>query len=443
MSSVKGLTLTLIREAEQESLQLPAARVRLRRPGREDVERPLGLEPVVIGSHPDCELVVDDPYVSRRHCQLSLTERGVLVKDLGSRNGTLIGPVRVVEALLPADAELVLGQARVTVTSAGEAVRVPLAPAPRFGEALGHSPVMRALFERLRRAAATDDSVLLLGESGTGKELLARAVHDASPRKDGPFVVLDCGAVAPSLIESELFGHEKGAFSGAHAARRGILESANGGTVFLDEIGELPLDLQPRLLRALESRQVRPVGANGWRPLDVRVVAATHRDVRARIAAGELREDLFYRLAVVEARVPPLRERPEDIPLLVEHLLAQRSPPTPLDALPPNALELLKAHRWPGNVRELRNTLARLVLFQTLGEPAAPAPPEAGPAQRGPLALPFHEAREAVLEDFERRYASEHLRTHEGNVSAAARTMGVSRQFLHKLIARYGLRAPE
>jgi len=175
----------------------------------------------------------------------------------------------------------------------------------------------------------------------------------------------------------------------------------------------------------------------------VRVVAATHRDVRARIAAGELREDLFYRLAVVEARVPPLRERPEDIPLLVEHLLAQRSPPATLDALPPNALELLKAHRWPGNVRELRNTLARLVLFQTLGEPAAPAPPEAGPAQRGPLALPFHEAREAVLEDFERRYASEYLRAHEGNVSAAARAMGVSRQFLHKLIARYGLRAPE
>lgn len=441
----KSLTLTLVREDGQESVELPAARVRLSGPGREDVLVALGLRPVVVGSSPECELVVDDPYVSRKHCQLSLTARGVVVKDLGSRNGLWLEQVRVVEAVMGPGTAVSLGQLTLTVEARGEPVRMPLAMGTHFGEAVGSGVAMRVLFARLQRAAQTDEPVLLLGESGTGKELLARAIHQASPRRGGPFVVFDCGAVAPSLIESELFGYEKGAFSGATGSRVGLLESASGGTLFLDELGELPLELQPRLLRALESREVRPVGSNQVRKVDLRIVAATHRDLLARAGAGEFREDLYYRLAVVEARVPPLRERREDIPLLVERLLAQRTPPCVLADLPANTLEMLVAHAWPGNVRELRNTLARLVLFPgsgSLGSLGAPASGRVKEEPEGLAALPFHEAREAVVADFERRYVAEQLREHEGNVSAAARAMGVSRQFLHKLITQHGLKDP-
>jgi DNA-binding NtrC family response regulator len=439
----RTLTLTLVREGSQECVELPAVRVRLRGPGREDAVVELGLRPVVVGSSPECELVVEDPYVSRRHCQLSLTARGVVVRDLGSRNGTWLGQARVVEAVVGPGVAMSLGHLALTVETKEEVVRVPLAMGTRFGEAVGGSVAMRALFALLQRAARTDEPVLLLGESGTGKELLARAIHQASARSGGPFVVFDCGAVAPSLIESELFGYEKGAFSGASTSRVGLLESAGGGTLFLDELGELPLELQPRLLRALESREVRPVGSNQVRRLDLRVVAATHRDLKSRVAAGEFREDLYYRLAVVEARVPPLRERREDIPLLVEQLLAQRTPPCTLADLPSHALEMMAAHTWPGNVRELRNTLSRLLLFPGGGELMPAAAPAPGAGEVGKLgALPFHEARESVVAEFERRYVTEQLRAHGGNVSAAARAMGVSRQFLHKLITQHGLKDP-
>jgi two-component system, NtrC family, response regulator GlrR len=439
-----ALTLTLVREASEECVALPAARVRLRGPGRAEAVAELGLRPVVVGSAPESDLAVDDPYVSRRHCQLELTTSGVVVRDLGSRNGTWVNKMRVIEGVLPSGAGITLGQLTLTVETEGTSVRVPLLARHQFGQAVGKSMVMRAMFARLERAAHADEPVLLLGESGTGKELLAQAIHQASPRRDGPFVVFDCGALAPSLVEAELFGYEKGAFSGANSARVGILESAHGGTLFLDELGELPLDLQPKLLRALESRQVRPVGANRMRPLDLRVVAATHRDLRARVAAGEFREDLYYRLAVVEARVPPLRDRREDIPLLVERLLAQRTPPCTLADLPANTLEMLAGHSYPGNVRELRNTLARLILFpggEGLSLPRGNGGSELSIGTTATALSPsFHEAREAAMADFERRYAAEHLRAHGGKVSAAARTMGVSRQFLHKLIVEHGLR---
>ncbi|HVE84698.1 MAG TPA: sigma 54-interacting transcriptional regulator [Myxococcales bacterium] len=441
----KAPTLTLVREAQLECVEVPRARVRLRRPGQEDVEAPLGLSPVVLGSGAECELRVDDPYVSRRHCQLSLHTAGVVVRDLGSRNGTWINEVRIVEGLLPPGGVVSLGQMSVTVAGEGAPQRLELSSTPAFGEAIGTSPVMRALFARLQRAALTEEPILLLGESGTGKELLARAIHDASSRREGPFAVFDCGAVAPTLIESELFGYEKGAFSGAAGARKGILESAKGGTVFFDELGELPLELQPKLLRALESREVRPVGSNALRPLDIRVVAATHRDLRARMAEGAFREDLYYRLAVVEARVPALRERLEDLPLLVERILSQRTPPGALEDLPPATLQMLSSHSWPGNVRELRNTLARLALFPTLGREAiqAAGPSGSGASPEPSMALPFHQARQMVISEFERRYVTERLEVAGGNVSAAARAMGVSRQFLHRLIAEHGLKAQD
>ncbi len=318
---------------------------------------------------------------------------------------------------------------------------------------------MRALFAKLERVAPSHESVLLLGESGTGKEVMARAIHAVSPRRDGPFVTVDCSAIAPSLVEAKLFGHARGAFIGAVAAREGLLEQANDGTLFLDELGELPADMQPKLLRALEARQVRRIGSGEWRPFDARVIAATHRDLQARVADRSFREALYYRLAVVEVRVPSLRERKDDIPLLVEHFLSAQSSFGGQKMLPSHAMELLMAHDWPGNVRELRNTVARLTLFPELtgealsgligGEPRA-VPGEAatvGPGRAagedtfgGLMNLPLHDAREFLLEQFERRYLIARLAEHGGNVSRTAAAIGASRQHLYRLIERYGLR---
>jgi transcriptional regulator with PAS, ATPase and Fis domain len=364
----------------------------------------------------------------------------VRVRDLGSKNGTFIREVRIQDALLPPGGEVVIGSSRIEALAPLPPRTLELSPVPRFGEAIGASPLMRALFALLDRAAGTDVPVLLLGETGTGKELLARAVHAHSARKDGPFVVFDCGAVAPSLIEAELFGYVKGAFTGASASRKGLLEEAHGGTVFLDELGELPLELQTRLLRALETRTVRPMGSNAYRPADARVVAATHRNLRAKVAAGTFREDLYFRLAVVLAQVPPLRERREDVPLLVAHFLARQSPPRSVDDLPPGLVALLQGHGWPGNVRELWNTVTRLVLFPALGEAALePQAPSAGPEALH--ALPWREAREQAGARFELGYLRARL-AKGGTLSAMAREMGVSRQFLYRLLDAHGLRAP-
>jgi DNA-binding NtrC family response regulator len=328
----------------------------------------------------------------------------------------------------------------------------------RFGDAIGQSQVMRTLFARLARAATTEQTLLLLGESGTGKEVLARAIHDHSPRRSGPFVVLDCSAVSANLLESELFGYARGAFTGAVGARAGLLEEASGGTLFIDEIGELQLDLQPKLLRALETRQIRRLGANDWRPFDARVVAATHRNLHARANNGAFRQDLYYRLAVVEVHVPALRERRDDIPALIERFLAAYDPPHTLADLPPSALSRLMAHSFPGNVRELRNAVARLVLYSELPEIcdlglASPQPsgeaaklteaPAAGELEHfAPLLqLPLPAARELVMEQFERRYVAAKLAQHGGNISRAAQAMGVSRQLVHRVLDRYGMKA--
>jgi transcriptional regulator with PAS, ATPase and Fis domain len=300
---------------------------------------------------------------------------------------------------------------------------------------------MRALFARLEVAAATHETVLLVGESGTGKELLARAIHDASPRRDGPFVVFDCSAVAATLVESELFGFVKGAFTGADRDRAGIFEQAHGGTLFMDEVGELPLDLQPKLLRALEARQTRRVGANAWHPFDARIVAATHRDLAGRMKSGAFREDLYYRLAVLEARVPPLRERRDDVELLAERFLAGQSPPLTVHDLPPGSLAMLHTHDWPGNVRELRNALARMVVFQEPAETTLDAAGAGSSAKGALLRLPLREARQQIIEKFEQTYIAAQLEAHGGNVTRAAEAVGVSRQFFHRLIERYRLRS--
>jgi two-component system, NtrC family, response regulator GlrR len=433
--SSDGPTLTTIR---RDAVQVPSLRVAVATDA-EQVEAPLSVRPVVVGTSTDCDLVVRDAGVSRRHCQLTLTERGVVLQDLDSKNGTFVRGVPIREAVLHPGVPATIGNARLGVAVVGEPTVLSLSKLPRFGGALGASVAMRALFAALERTAATEATIVLLGESGTGKDLLARAIHAASPRKDGPFEVLDCSAVAPALVEAELFGHVRGAFTGAVANRAGVFEQANGGTLFLDELGELPLELQPKLLRALETRQVRPVGASEWRSFDARLVAATHRDLRSRVAAGTFREDLFYRVAMVEVRVPPLRERKDDIPLLVERYLAEQTPPRGLADLPPNAVALLMGHDWPGNVRELRNTVSRLLLFPEIGGDALERPGRTGPPEQSPAQLPLREARAIVVEQFERAYIASALRKHGGKVARTAEALGISRQLLYRLLDQYGL----
>jgi transcriptional regulator with PAS, ATPase and Fis domain len=439
--STNPATLTLLRDVDQELVELPGLALRLRSPGAPDVEVKVGLEPLVVGSSPECHVRTSDPSVSRLHCRVQLTAEGVVIRDLGSKNGLVAGGLRVREAVMQTGGAVTLGASSLTLVPDGQPTVVPLAPGQRFGDALGASVPMRALFARLESAAASDLSILLLGESGTGKELLARAIHACGGRRDGPFVVLDCGALAPSLVEAELFGHARGAFTGAVAARAGLLEQAHEGTLFLDEVGELPLDLQPRLLRAVEAREVRPVGGGAWRRADARIVAATNRDLRALVSRGAFRQDLYFRLAGLEVRVPSLRERKEDIGPLVHHFLASERPARSLDELPPFALELLAAYDWPGNVRELRNVVRRLLLFPGEAEATLEAlGGRAEPDEPGSYGLPLREARERAIEAFERRYLAAVMKRHDGKVSSAAGEMGVSRQFAYRLLARHGIR---
>jgi DNA-binding NtrC family response regulator len=451
---------TVTGEGRQRSLRVPSVVATVTRAGAHPVEARLDLHPLVVGTAPDCGLVVFDPQVSRRHCELSLTRHGIVLRDLGSKNGTRLGDVSIKEGTLPAGVTVTIGESELVLRAAGVPTLRPMSAEGRFGDAVGSSFPMRALFAALERVAPTDQTLLLRGESGTGKEVLARAIHAGSARRDGPFVVFDCGAVTPTLVESELFGHARGAFTGALAAQAGLLEQADGGTLFIDEIGELPIDLQPKLLRALEARQTRRVGATEWKPFDARIVAATHRDLRAGIAAGSFREDLYYRIAVVEVWVPALRDRKDDIPVLIERFLAARTPRRTLADLPAHAMSMLASHDWPGNVRELRNVVERLMLFPELAGQAlgplsralVPAAPAASlEAQREALEqelersmvplldLPFQMVRDGLMERIERKYLEMKLCQHDGNVTSASEDMGVSRNLVYRLLDRYGI----
>ncbi|MBX3248176.1 MAG: sigma 54-dependent Fis family transcriptional regulator [Myxococcales bacterium] len=399
-------------------------------------------ERLAIGVHPANDLRLEDARVSRFHVELRVDARGVRVRDLGSRNGVFIDGVRVESGWIEHGSTLRIGKTLIRYELLGGTNRIPLSTSESFGGLYGASPAMRALFAVLERVAPTDTTVLLEGETGTGKEEAAHAIHEASPRREGPFVVLDCSAVPPNLIESELFGHERGAFTGAEGARTGLFEEANGGTLFLDELGELRPDVQPALLRVLEQREVRRVGGTRTISVDVRLVAATNRDLREEVTAGRFREDLFYRLAVVHARLPPLRERIEDLPALADLLLRRMG----LDdvaiasVLTPELVKSIALGRWPGNVRELRNYLERCVVLGDVMpvHPVAPAEPS-GPSPVD-ARMTYADARTDALARFERDYAAALLALHDGNVSAAARAAGLARPYLHRLLRRHGLR---
>jgi transcriptional regulator with GAF, ATPase, and Fis domain len=412
-----------------------------------------------IGSREDNDIRLGDTTVSRLHAEIVRGREGTILRDLGSTNGTFVGAVRVREVYLAPDTRFRVGNTHLVYSPADEIIDVVPSENDRFEGLVGRGLAMREVFGILERVAPTDLTVLVTGETGTGKELVSRATHNRSTRKNRPFVVFDCGAATESLVESELFGHERGAFTGAIAVREGLFEVADGGTIFIDEIGELPLELQPKLLRVLEQREVRRVGATKVRHVDVRVVAATNRNLRDEVAAGRFREDLYYRLAVVEIRLPALRERREDVPLLVEHLLhrAEHSQGggRGVRGLAPEVRALFDAYHWPGNVRELNNVIERALPFTdgttiTLdalpealraSRPVAPAVPRPSlPADTTLSSLPLKDAKDALIEEFERHYLVDLIDRHDGNVSRAARTAGMDRKSITRLLKKHQIR---
>lgn len=401
---------------------------------------------VRVGKAPENDLVLTDETVSRRHCQFERTRAGVRVEDLGSTNGIRVGGARIRDAIVEPGAIVFVGDVEIAIGVEVADVEVPASPSDRFGLAYGTSQAMRRVFGVLERIAKTNATVLLLGETGTGKDVLARSIHRESKRASGPFEVVDCGAITPSLIESELFGHERGSFTSAHAAHVGAFERARGGTIFLDELGELPLDLQPKLLRVLEARELRRIGGSKVIPADVRVIGATTRDLREAVAEGHFRQDLYFRLAVVSLDVPPLRARTEDIPILARLMLAGVDGGGALE-IPQSALAALSAYGWPGNVRELRNVLERGALIAASMNRSeivlADFPPRSAPAAQELAsfdpAASYRELRAQFEAAFEERFVRWLIGRHNGNVSAAARAARMDRSHLAELMRRHGV----
>ncbi|MBN1947441.1 MAG: sigma 54-interacting transcriptional regulator [Bradymonadales bacterium] len=418
---------------------------------------------LVIGSDPSCGLVLSDPTASRRHCQITLGPTGFYLYDLGSTNGTFVDGLRLGEVVLQDGVRIEVGNTALRF----RAVASPLdldSPVNRLKvPLLGTSPPMQAIVEQILKIAPTDLSVIIEGDTGTGKELVARAIHAHSQRASRPFVVFDCSAFPPSLLESELYGHEKGAFSGAIHLHKGVFERADEGTIFFDELGEMGPEFQPKFLRAIESGEIRRVGGEQTSQVDVRVIVATNRDLEQMIAAGRFRQDLFYRLAKVRLKIPPLRGRNEDIAVLVDHFLRQAGytgRKTPV--VTADALDVLSAYSWPGNVRELKNIIERAAalcegrritgdflrgqLGMNAGTSASdPAFPPAAPfsshflPSENEVVVPLKDAKERILSDFEREYLRQLLDRHRQNVSQVAREAQIDRRHLYRLLKKHNL----
>jgi DNA-binding NtrC family response regulator len=446
---------------------------------------------VRMGADPMCDCVLRDPTVSRNHAELRARGiGGVTLVDLNSTNGTYLDDdSRVDQAVLEDGQIFRLGRTRIRYTERFEKVLIPQTERTRYDNIVGQSPGIRQIFSILDRVSPSELSVVIEGETGTGKEVIAKAIHDHSLRSDGPFVVFDCSAFPPSLLESQLFGHEKGAFTGAVGRHRGVFERADGGTLFFDELGEMEIEFQAKFLRALETGTIRRVGAEKTMKVDVRIVAATNRNLQQMVANKKFRSDLFYRLAQVRFLLPALRDRVEDILPLVEHFLelqAERSGRRP--TLEPEALQVLEGYSWPGNIRELRNAIEKAVAMSTegvitaeyfaqevaaqaashammhggspsLAEPTMPSvtPPAmpgvtASTANLGdqkfarvtaPLVdeegavLPFKDVKEEVISAFERQYIELLLDSTRMNISKAARRAGIDRRHFYRLLKKH------
>lgn len=409
-----------------------------------------------VGKKDDNDLIIRDKTVSRNHFEIEETADSYLLRDLNSTNGTFINDLKVREAFLSPGDIITLGNTKIEYRAFDERVQMEPSDKNEFGELAGKNKKMRQIFGVLERISPTMATVIVEGETGTGKELVARAIHQNSARKDKPFVVFDCSAIAPNLIESELFGHMKGSFTGAIKDRKGAFEAATSGTIFLDEIGELTIDLQPKLLRALEQREIKRVGSTQSVQLDVRVICATNRNLKKEVAEGRFREDLYYRLSVVKIQLPALRERPDDIPLITEKILAgarfNRKPDNSFYAtrVEDDALKMLQRYQWPGNVRELANILERAVSFSENGIISAQSlqfifsesehPDDQTVKTTGiDSNMPFKEAKQKVVESFEKEYLEDLLERNRHNVSKAAREAKIDRKHLRNLLIKYGI----
>ena len=414
------------------------ARLRVRDRGRERTV-PLPDEGLSVGSTPGNDLVLDDPFVSSRHLRIDRVEGRWEVTDLGSTNGTRLGGVRVHRSELPPGLPILMGDAELVLeVGAPREGRLPGSYESMFSLDAG----MRQVFDLIDRLAPVDVPVTILGETGTGKELVARALHARSPRSAGPFIPVNCAAIPETLMESELFGHEKGAFSGAERLRKGAFEEADGGTLFLDEIGEMPLDLQAKLLRALENAEVKRVGASRPILVSVRVLAATHRDLPAQVRAGKFREDLFYRLSVLPLTLPPLRARQGDVRALAQRFLDANAPRGLQLRWSEDALRRLEAHDWPGNVRQLKNVVQRALLLRGEGNvlPASAVlfddlrSPSGSGGDDTTLYLPG-----LTLEEIEREALRLCLRRNRGKRSAAVKELRIAKSTVMKRITQWEL----
>ncbi len=428
---------------QSAKLELPVVELSVVAGPDRGLRRRIDAAGVRIGTSTAAQLRLQDVTVSRMHCEVRVQDGRLHIVDLGSTNGVLLNGGRVYDAELAPGSTLQLGQTTLRVDAGDGAIAIELSPRHSFGEVLGQSVEMRRLFTLLEKVAPSEATVLIQGETGVGKELVARAIHEGSKRAQGSFVVVDCGAIAENLIESELFGHVRGAFSGAVSDRRGLFEEADGGTLFLDEIGELPAALQPRLLRVIETREVRRVGSNQSRRVDVRILAATHRPLAEHVNDGSFREDLYYRIAVVEALIPPLRARREDALLLAEHFYRRYAGEK--ERLPAELRSSLLGRAWPGNVRELRNFIERTVsigyaMTHSSADSADARSDSAEALGLVPTHLPLKDARAAWTEQFEALYVKALLAKTAGNVTRAAELAGVNRRSLQRLIASLGLR---
>jgi len=419
----------------------------------------LNKDVVTIGKREDNDLVLTDKTVSRNHLEIKYSQDSLLLRDLDSTNGTFVNGTRVKEAYLEPGDLIKVGGTTIEYVAFDEKVRIEPSARDVFGMLVGKSTKMRQIFSILEKISPTHATIIIEGDTGTGKELVARAIHENSQRKGKAFVVFDCSAVAPNLIESELFGHERGSFTGAVKSRRGAFEEANGGTIFLDEIGELTLDLQPKLLRALEQREIKRVGSNVPVKIDVRVVCATNRNLKKEIQEGRFREDLYYRLSVVKISLPSLSDRMEDIPALVERFLTTGKYNRKADGdikvtkVDDDAIKVLSRYDWPGNVRELNNVIERACSFvegNTISKPhldfifaELSHGEERTEKMRVDADVPFKDAKQRIVESFEKEYLIDLLRRHSHNLSKASREAKIDRKHLRNLLKKYGIPSKE
>jgi len=451
MSTEKTGKTKIIRWEEQPTrLILSKCKLSLLNGEQEGKEFTLSQPIIRVGTRGDNEIALKDDTMSRLHFEIKQTKNGYLVQDADSLNGVYINGIRVKEAFLSTGALIRAGKTEMKFMPLDETFEITPSKKSKFANLIGGSNAMRKIYTIIEKIAQTDVTVIIEGESGTGKELVASAIHEKSKRAKKSFVVFDCSAVAENLIESELFGHEKGSFTGATGLRNGAFELADGGSIFLDEIGELQMDLQPKLLRVLESRHIRRVGGDRVLPVDVRVIAATNRNLEAEVKKGSFREDLFYRLNVIPIYLPPLRKRKEDVPLLVDHFIEEHNKANSersIEGISSSAMELLLSYDWPGNVRELRNTISRAL---SMMEGTQIIPEDIPERVRVPVAkaeldirddLGFKDAKEQWVASFEKQYLEEILQRNGYNISAAAKEAGIDRKSVQRLVRKYGINA--